>query len=290
MVLDSTLSVSAGGKGSRASIRARGGEAMATEPLDERQSRLTDRSRRQDPGERSVEQGTRQDTGRRGDSSQLSSSPQAVGRVEERDLLRAVACRDEEACRELICLHHDSMVRLARGLVRTHTLAEEVVQETWMAMLQGLPTFEGRSSLKTWLFGILIRQARAMSIRERRTAAFSQLAGSSSEDECDPMESFFHDEGHPDAGAWAMPPQRWQRNPEDAALEAELHRVVGEAIRNLPEAQRVVVVLRDGEGWETDEVAALLDKTANWVRVNLHRARVKIRLAIARRLGAQGSR
>lgn len=291
-MLDSAPSVSPSGKGGRTSIRARGGESMATEPLDERDTRITDRSTRRKPAKRAAGRGVGAGSGEQRDGADPSNAEQAAQSAsqaagqEERDLLRAVASRDEEACRRLIDRHHDSMVRLARGFVGTDTLAEEVVQDTWMAALEGLPRFEGRSSFKTWLFRILIRQAREMGTRERRTEAFSQLTNSSTEAECDPMEAFFHNECHPESGSWAMPPQRWRHNPEDAALEAELHRVVGRAMGELPEAQRLVVGLRDGEGWDTSEVALLLGKSRNWVRVNLHRARVKIRLAVAARLGA----
>ena len=292
VMVNSPPSVTPSGMGSRASIRAKGGRSMTAErfepPGSRRDERSTGRRELGAPAERASGH-TREGTtpARPTEATNGRSSPGRPCEMEESELLAAVAVRDEAACNYLIWLHHDSMVRLARGFVRSRELAEEVVQETWMAAFQSLREFEGRSSFKTWLFGILIRQARVARMRDRRTAAFSQLVGSRDEGECDPMEAFFHHEGHPEAGGWAVPPQRWLRNPEDMALDAEMRRVVEEAIVRLPEAQGVVVTLRDGEGWETEEVAALLDRTPNWVRVNLHRGRAKIRLAVVERLGAR---
>lgn len=294
VMLNWLLSFSPSGMGSRASIRAKGGRSMAAERFEQPGSRREDRSSERRDLDGLAERGSSQsrDRAARRPSEAVNGGP-SPGRpcdMEEHELLAAVAARDEEACNHLIWLHHDGMVRLARGFVRSRELAEEVVQETWMAAFRGLREFEGRSSFKTWLFGILIRQARAAGAREHRTAPFSQLVRSPSEEECDPMEAFFHDEGHPDAGGWAVPPQRWRRNPEDMALDAEMRRVVEEAIVELPEAQGVVVTLRDGEGWETEEVATLLDRTPNWVRVTLHRGRAKVRLAVVDRLGAREAR
>lgn len=290
-MLDSIPSIPPNRQRGRSSIRAESGSGMATEPLGDRETRIESRSADPEERRRAASEDVRpEDCLKRGGGSETEDPVAKETRSREQALIHAIGVRDEEACRALIRRHHAEMVRVARGFVRSRAVAEEVVQETWVAMLQGLAEFQGRSSLKTWLFGILIRRARAAGVRERRTAALSQLRRTSKDEECDPMDAFFHPEDHPDAGGWALPPQRWRHNPEDAALASELQRTVSRAVRDLPEAQQVVVRLRDREGWETGEIAALLGRTPNWVRVNLHRARLKIRLALAARLGAEESR
>lgn len=288
-MLESTSSISSATGGKRASIRAKGADAMATEPLGEDEPR---KGRRREERLLSEELPLARSSKEARPAPADGVDPAAGSSCErpEEELLQALAARDEEACRALIREHHATMVRVARGFVRTEAVAEEVAQETWVAMLQGLPDFRGQASLKTWLFGILIRRARAAGARENRSAALSQLTKQAGSSDCDPMDAFFHGAEHPENGSWAVPPQRWRRNPEDAALEGELLRTVGRVVRRLPEAQRIIVCLRDGEGWEAAEIAALLDRTPNWVRVNLHRARVKIRLAVIERLGREDSR
>lgn len=280
-----STSTATGGK--RASIRAKGADTMAMEPLGDGEPRKERRRDARRPADGSALEGQSRVAGSdRGESvDPAPNGPSESSESAEKELLQAVAARDEVACRALIREHHATMVRVAREFVRSRAVAEEVAQETWVAVLQGLPGFRGQASLKTWLFGILIRCACATGVRENRSAALSQLTGRDGGDECDPMDAFFHSADHPEAGSWAVPPQRWRRNPEDAALGAELRETVDKAVRALPEAQRLVAYLRDGEGWGTAEIAELLDRTPNWVRVNLHRARVKIRLAVMERLG-----
>lgn len=213
--------------------------------------------------------------------------PKAASGREDRRLLEAFRGRDEEACRAFLLANYGAMVRVARGYVGSRAVAEEVVQEAWVAMFRGLETFEGRSSLRTWLFGILIQRARAIGVRERRSAAVSQLVDDHADDSADPTERFFHGEGRPDAGSWAMPPARWRHDPEAEALGAEMRSWLSEAINGLPEMQRLVVGLRDVEGWNTAEIARVLEKTRNWVRVTLHRGRFRVRAAIEKKQQAQ---
>ena len=200
-------------------------------------------------------------------------------------LVEALAQRDEEMCRRLLEETYGGMMRIAMACVRSRSVAEEVVQEAWVAMFRGLNGFQGRSTVRTWLFSILIRRARSVGQRERRTEPVSQLVDSSSDMGEDPTERFFHAQGHPEAGSWAMPPLRWKASPESIALRQERSRLVLTAIDALPEMQRLVVYLRDVEGWETREIANHLDRTRNWVRVVLHRGRFKVRAVVEKELG-----
>lgn len=207
--------------------------------------------------------------------------------VDERRLLEGLRRRDEDICRTLIQAHHETMVRIARGYVGSRAVAEEVAQEAWVAMFRGLAGFEGRSSLRSWLFSILIHRARTVGARERRSQAVSQLVLETEAETEDPVEALFYREDHSRAGSWALPPQRWRIDPQDRALNAETKAWLSAAIAALPDMQRLVVTLRDVEGWDTSEVALALGRTSNWVRVTLHRARFKVRLAIGAKLGIE---
>ena len=211
----------------------------------------------------------------------------ASQRQEEGRLVEALRRRDDEVCRRLIGRHHAAMVRVARTYVASEAVAEEVAQEAWVAMFRGLDSFQARSSLKTWLFSILIRRARSVGALEWRTEAVSQLVSEDEDESDDPTETFFYGEAHPEAGSWALPPLRWRRSPEASALDAEATSLVEEAIARLPEVQRVVVTLRDVEGWKTAEIAQLLERTPNWVRVTLHRGRFKVRSEVEKKLGVK---
>jgi RNA polymerase sigma-70 factor (ECF subfamily) len=161
--------------------------------------------------------------------------------------------------------------------VRDRQSAEEVVQETWLAVLNGIDRFEGRSSLKTWLFRILTNRAKTRGQRDGRMVPFSSLAGSGEEGEpaVDPDRFLGPDSPHP--GAWAAPPRAW---PQDKVLEHETLGVINDAIEELPETQREVIRLRDVEGWSPMEVAEALEISDGNQRVLLHRARSKVRTAL----------
>ena len=184
---------------------------------------------------------------------------------------------DEAAFAELIDRYGATMVRVAQMYVRDRGTAEEVVQETWLAVLNGIDRFEGRSSLKTWLFRILTNRAKTRGERDGRTVPFSSLAGTEEKDEpsVDPDRFLGPDSTQP--GAWAAPPRAW---PQDEVLERETLGVIEMAIEQLPEAQREVIRLRDVEGWSPMEVANALEITDGNQRVLLHRARSKVRAAI----------
>jgi RNA polymerase sigma-70 factor, ECF subfamily len=169
------------------------------------------------------------------------------------------------------------MLRVARSLVGNRTVAEEVVQEAWLGVLRGLDRFEGRSSLKTWIFRILTNIAKTRAQRERRSVPFSELGG-------DDGPSVDPGRFDPVFGVWSDPPQRL---PESRLLAGELRVIVEGAIERLPPSQRTVITLRDVEGWSADEVCNALDLSETNQRVLLHRARTGVRKALEEYLEEQ---
>jgi RNA polymerase sigma-70 factor (ECF subfamily) len=195
-------------------------------------------------------------------------------------LLERLRDGDEQAFMELVERHHAALLRLAMRYVADRAVAEEVVQETWVAVLRGIDRFEGRSSLKTWIFSILVNRAKSIGARERRTVPFSSLEQQVGEDEPSVDPARFRPSGDPLAGAWAQPPRSWGALPDQRALEAETRRLVDKAIADLPPSQRMVVSLRDVQGFSAAEVADLMEISAINQRVLLHRARSKVRQAL----------
>jgi RNA polymerase sigma-70 factor (ECF subfamily) len=196
----------------------------------------------------------------------------------DHELVERLRAGDESAFAELIDAYGAMMLRVAQMYVRDRASAEEVVQETWLAVLNGIDRFEERSSLKTWLFRILTNRAKTRGERDGRTVPFSALAGAGDEADApsvDPDRFLGPDSPHP--GAWAAPPRAW---PEDRILERETLGVIQMAIEELPAAQREVIRLRDIEGWSPMEVADALEITDGNQRVLLHRARSKVRSAL----------
>jgi RNA polymerase sigma-70 factor (ECF subfamily) len=201
-------------------------------------------------------------------------------------LLTSLRCGDEIAFRTLVERYSATMLRVARLHVRDRQVAEEVVQETWLAVINGLDRFEERSSLKTWLFRILTNRAKTRGERETRTVPFSALAAAEV-DADDPAVDPDRFRGQQDQypGGWAAPPARWETLPQERLLSQEVLRLVAEAIDGLPPAQRTVIRLRDVDGWESDEVCELLGLSHGNQRVLLHRARSKVRACLERYLG-----
>ena len=185
---------------------------------------------------------------------------------------------DEAAFGQLVDMYHGPLLRLARTFVRDREVAAEVVQETWLGVIRGIGRFEGRSSLRTWIYRILTNTARKRGVREARAVPFSALAGADGDDFVDPDR--FLAAGAMWAGHWAAPPASWGPDPEQALLAEEAQGVIESAIADLPDAQREVVTLRDVEGWSSEEVCDLLDLTEGNQRVLLHRGRVKVRQAL----------
>ena len=193
---------------------------------------------------------------------------------------------DENVFRSLVEELHPSLVRVAQIYVSSRAVAEEVVQETWVGVLRGLDRFEGRSSLKTWIFRILTNTAKTRAVRERRTLPFSALQspGTVPEPAVD-AERFRPDDDPHWPGHWASPPAEL---PEERLLAAETRARLAEAIEALPASQRAVIRLRDVDGWSSDEVCNALGLTETNQRVLLHRARSKVRAALERYLEAGG--
>ena len=199
----------------------------------------------------------------------------------DRRLLERLRAGDEAAFMELVERYSGSMLRVARMYVPSQAVAEEVVQETWLGVLRGLDRFEGRSSLKTWLFRILVNRARTRGERERRTVPFATLAGEEAAGDgpsVDPDRFMGPDGAHP--GGWAFPPRRWDTDPERSLSDAEALELVKAEIDKLPEMQRLVITMRDVEGWSSAEVRHALEISETNQRVLLHRARSKVRAAL----------
>lgn len=191
----------------------------------------------------------------------------------------ALRAGDQHAFRTLVGAHQSVLLRLAMTYAPSRAVAEEIVQETWLAALRGLDGFEGRASLRTWLVRILLNTARRRAVAEARAVPFSGLApaGPGLEPSVDPARFFA--EGR-NAGHWVSVPDDWSAQPETRLLSGEVQAVVGTAVEALPPAQREVITLRDLEGWSAAEVAEALEITAGNQRVLLHRARAKVRQAL----------
>ncbi len=200
-------------------------------------------------------------------------------------LIRALRTGEEAAFVALLDRYHASLVRLASLYVPNQAVAEEVVQETWVGVLRGIDQFEGRASFKTWLFRILVNQAKRRGAREARSVPFSALARPEAggyEPAVDPDR--FLPAGHDDAGHWAAELRDWRQTPEDVLLAHETRAEVRLAIADLPPGQRLVITMRDLEGWSADEVCNALTISETNQRVLLHRARSKVRRALERYL------
>jgi RNA polymerase sigma-70 factor (ECF subfamily) len=193
---------------------------------------------------------------------------------------------DGEAFSFLVDHHSAAMIRVASAYVPSRAAAEEVVQDAWIAVMRGIGSFEGRSSLKTWVFRILTNVAMRAGARERRSVPFSALAAA--EDTGEPTvdaDRFLPPDNEQFPGHWAVMPTRWP-TPDEGLLAGETRAVITAAIAALPAAQRTVIALRDIEGWSSDEVCEALEISAGNQRILLHRARSHVRSAIEAYYGA----
>ena len=208
-----------------------------------------------------------------------------TGVADETALIAALRARDEAAFAHLVDRHTPAMLRVARGYVPSREIAEEVVQETWIALLKGMDNFEGRSSVRTWLFTVLINIAKTRGIRERRgdDAEIAAFTGGS----VDP--SRFRPAGQRWAGHWKSgeEPSPFPDTPEGSVLGRELVEVAHAELDKLPERQRQVVTLRDMLGFDSSEVCELLDISVANQRVLLHRGRAVVRKALEDYLGSR---
>ena len=193
------------------------------------------------------------------------------------DVVDALRRGDEAAFRQVVLQYHPALVRTAKSFVRSQSVAEEVAQDTWLAVVRGLASFEGRSSFKTWLFRILINQARTRGQREARTTASGSFL---EEDEASVSASRFNDMDHRWPRHWRALPTDWGQLPEDKLASDETRTVIDGVIESLPTNQRQVITLRDMEGFDSREVSTALDLSEGNQRVLLHRARSKVRAAL----------
>lgn len=225
-----------------------------------------------------------------GQGEPVKSDEVGAAASDDERLIRALRGRDEAAFAALIARYHEQLIRLAMAYVSSRAVAEEVVQETWIGVLQGIDRFQGRAAFRTWLFRILINQAKRRGARESRSVPFTALAAAQpgdNEPAVDPER--FLPEGHPYAGHWTAFPRDWQQTPEERLLSAETRALVRQAIAALPPNQRVVITMRDVDGWPAEEVCNVLAISETNQRVLLHRARSKVRRALARYLDLEGT-
>lgn len=190
-------------------------------------------------------------------------------------LIAALRQGDEAVFAQLVDHHSASMLRVARSYVANHEIAEEVVQDTWVALIKGIDTFEGRSSLRTWLFTVLINIAKTRGVRERRDADAAIAAHTGGT--VDPAR--FREAGDEWPGHWkdGEAPSAFPDTPEGSVLAGELVAVARAELDKLPDRQRMVVTLRDMLGLDSREVCELLDLSIGNQRVLLHRGRAAIR-------------
>jgi RNA polymerase sigma-70 factor (ECF subfamily) len=202
-----------------------------------------------------------------------------ISQEDEQRLVDSLRAGDEAAFETLIDRYHTPLLRLAMLYVPSRAVAEEVVQETWLGVLQGLARFEGRSSLKTWMFRILTNRARTRGQREGRSIPFSAVWPPDAAEPSVEMDRFFPPE-HASAGHWMSRPQNWEALPEERLISEETSAQIQQAIDALPSNQREVITLRDVEGWSSEEVCNVLEISETNQRVLLHRARSKVRRAL----------
>ena len=198
---------------------------------------------------------------------------------DERELLARLRSGDEARFRQLVTDLTPVLTRLARTYTPTEVAAQDAVQDTWLVVIDKLDTFQARSSLKTWVCGILVHTARRGGVREARSIPFSSAWRDDHGPAVDPDR--FHsrsDAGR--TGSWCVPPVHWNEMPEDRLSAKELHRVIDTAIAALPLRQREVITARDVVGMGGAEAAAVLGISDGNQRVLLHRARSKVRAAI----------
>lgn len=196
--------------------------------------------------------------------------------IDEVTLVRRLRAGDEEAFVDLIRQHHQVMVRLARSYVPNKSVAEEVVQDTWLAVLRGLPAFEGRSSVKTWLYAILLNRARTAGLKERRQIPIGE-----------PGPAVDRQRFNAD-GSWAFPPVHWADEVDDRVRAEQLTKSIQVAIDALPSSQRDVLTLRDVEGMTATDACEILGLGQGHQRVLLHRARTSLRTALEAEFGEVG--
>jgi RNA polymerase sigma-70 factor (ECF subfamily) len=199
----------------------------------------------------------------------------AVSEFDRQEFLDRLRAGDEAAYRRLIRRFHGALVGTAAAIIGSRAQAEEVVQDAWLAVFSGIARFEGRSSLSSWVFAIVLNRARTRAAREGRLVALPTLEGGEGNERAVPLERFLPD------GHWTEPPKLWDElHPERIVAGRQLWEHVQAAIEHLPAGQRAVLILRDMEGQSAEEACALLAISAENQRVLLHRARGRVRRAV----------
>jgi RNA polymerase sigma-70 factor (ECF subfamily) len=207
----------------------------------------------------------------------MADTATPTGSRDDIGLVASLKAGDEQAFATLVDGWSGWMLRLAREHVASGSVAEEVVQETWLAVLHGLDGFRGEASLRTWVYRILVNQAKRRGVREKRTIPFASLSTEDEGPTVDPSRFRGPEDQFP--GGWLQFPHEW---PEQVTLTREVHDVVAAALGELPDRQRIVVALRDLDGHSSDEVCSLLDISAANQRVLLHRGRAVVRAHLER--------
>ncbi|MGZ4592396.1 MAG: RNA polymerase sigma factor [Actinomycetes bacterium] len=199
----------------------------------------------------------------------------------ETDLLRRLREGEERAFAEIVRAWSPMLLRVARTFVSTDASAQEIVQETWLAVVRGLDRFEGRSSLRTWVFRILTNLGKTRGVREARSVPWSALSPSETTGPTvDPSRFRGPEDEWPNGWTPMGRPQPWEPSPEDATVAGEIRREIARALLGLPDRQRTVVSLRDVHGMSSDEVCDALAISAANQRVLLHRGRARLREAL----------
>jgi RNA polymerase sigma-70 factor (ECF subfamily) len=204
--------------------------------------------------------------------------------ADEAALIARLRAGDERAFEDVVARFHPSMLAVARGYVRSQSVAEEVAQEAWLRVLNNLDRFEGRSSLRTWVLRIVANTAQTRGIREARVVPVSSLRSEGEEPTVEPER--FRGAGDPFPGHWWSYPTDWRTVPESQLLSQETLDVVKAAIDELPDLQRSVIAMRDVAGCDSDDVCQMLEISEGNQRVLLHRARAQVRTALERHLDA----
>jgi RNA polymerase sigma-70 factor, ECF subfamily len=203
-----------------------------------------------------------------------------VGTDDERGLIERLRAGDEAAFMDLVDVLGPSMLRVARMYVQSQAVAEEVVQDAWIGVLKGIDRFEGRSSLRTWIFRIVTNIAKTRGQRECRSVPFAALAGDDLDAPSFDPAMFVGSDDPGGSGRWSTVPRDWRTAPDERLLGSETLQVVNRAIDVLPPMQAAVIRLRDMQGWTGAEVRNALDLSETNQRVLLHRARAKVRRAL----------
>jgi RNA polymerase sigma-70 factor (ECF subfamily) len=196
----------------------------------------------------------------------ICCAPEVQVRIPDDKLVDRLRAGDERAFADLVERYSPSMLAIARTHVASHEIAQDVVQDTWLALLKGIDGFQGRASLRTWLFRVLANIAKTRGVREKRSTPVDM--------------HIVDDRPAVSANRLRSHDAQWGESPERSLLSGEALDLVGRELARLPERQRIVVSLRDVDGYDSDEVCALLDLTAANQRVLLHRGRARIREAL----------